>query len=68
MEYLMRDMCPLIVARCSCRLLLVPGCLLQSLPLLLALTGAAGGLYYAKENGLLDGFTGVPAPVKVWHC
>lgn len=37
----------------------------QSLPLLLALTGAAGGLYYAKENGLLDGVVGVPAPAKV---
>ncbi|GAB4820287.1 hypothetical protein N2152v2_007333 [Parachlorella kessleri] len=32
--------------------------------LLLALTGAAGGLYYAKEKGLLDGVTGVPAPLK----
>ena len=40
-------------------------CLPQSLPLLLALTGAAGGLYYAKEQGLLDGLVGVPAPVKV---
>lgn len=37
----------------------------SSLPLLLALTGAAGGLYYAKENGLLDGLTGVPSPQKV---
>lgn len=36
----------------------------SSLPLLLALTGAAGGLYYAKENGLLDGLTGVPSPQK----
>lgn len=32
--------------------------------MLLGLAGAAGGLYYAKEQGMLDGFLGVPSGTK----
>lgn len=42
---------------------------LQRLPLILGLAGLGGGLYYAKQNGMLDGMLGAPptgsGPAKV---
>jgi len=37
----------------------------QGFSKLLMLAGAGGGLYFAKEQGLLDAFLGVPAGAKV---
>jgi hypothetical protein len=37
----------------------------QSLGWVVGLTTVGGGLYYAKENGMLDGFLGAPATTNV---
>lgn len=58
-----------IVGLCGSALIPLALLPLQSLPLILGLAGLGGGLYYAKQQGMLDGMLGAPplsaSPAKV---